>query len=122
MKKLIKDIVLAAAIGFAVGALVSFAAPAIATLAGLETAGAMANPIFMGLFASAWGAFGAAAAPLINGIVDAFTRKKPVIVQDINASSPVHTVEQVRETDMLSNGKFAQMIEAEKARAVELSR
>lgn len=121
MKKIVKDILVAAAIGLVVGALVSFAAPTIAAIAGTGAAGAMGNTVFMALFAASWGAFGAAITPAISFLANKLGgNKHAALSQDINTSSPMQTIEP--EMDFLQNGKFAQMIEAEKAKAVELTR
>jgi len=94
MKKLLKNIALAAAIGIAVGVGVSLLAPMIAAAAGISAAslGGMANPIFMGLFAGSWGALGAMATPAITWIGTKLFSKKTSHAHDINVSSPQQTV------------------------------
>ncbi len=93
MKKLLKNIALAAVIGFAVGVGVSLLAPMIGAAAGIAAAnlGGMANPIFMGLFAGSWGALGAVATPAITWIGTKLFSKKTSHAHDINVSSPQQT-------------------------------
>jgi len=125
MNKILKSIVMAALIGALVGVGVSILAPAIAGAAGFATAGNMASPVFMALFAGSWGALGAAVTPAISFVADKIFNRRPTEVHDVNASSPVQTVTQhsvQEEQNMLENCKFTKMIEAEKARAVELGR
>lgn len=128
MKKIFKDILVAAAIGAVVGVLVSFAAPTIAAIAGTGAAGAMGSPVFMALFAGSWGAFGAAITPIVTFAANKFLGGKSLFKKDINTSSPMQTHEPVYavplepELDLTRSGRFAEMIAAEKARSIELSR
>jgi hypothetical protein len=101
MKKLLKNIALAAVIGFAVGVGVSLLAPMIGAAAGIAAAnlGGMANPIFMGLFAGSWGALGAMATPAITWIGTKLFSKKTSHAHDINVSSPQETIMEFKSVD-----------------------
>jgi hypothetical protein len=121
MKKLLKNIALAAVIGFAVGVGVSFLAPMIGAAAGIAAAnlGGMANPVFMGLFAGSWGALGAVATPAITWIGTKLFSKKEAHSHDINISSPQHTMDESRSVDCPEHQQGTKFQDMERARRSE---
>lgn len=126
-----KNVAKAGLVMLAVGAALAIAAPAIGVAVGIAPSyaaaavvlGNTANPLWLGAFFGSFGALRAAIAPVADKI---FAAPDPSAANK-KTGSPATVVMQAQDQELavsplLDQKKFTQMIEAEKARSVNLSR